>query len=98
MADPINANPTILNASDLPTRQTRHSQADTSAVTSLFTELPSASHISDPFEPISSRAQDSDSEDDGQIEQIDDQEIYGAHFFVDSMDLKNEANGHYNQT
>lgn len=72
--DKDNANPTILNPSDLPSRR----QADVSVArpdgsTGLFDDLilPSA-YFHDPLE--SSASSDDDSED---LQEIDEQEIYG---------------------
>lgn len=73
--DKQNANPTILNPSDLPSRRR------TSAVhrrdhggSGLFDDLiPQYNYLNDPFEqPVSS----SDSDDDA-VEAIDEQEVYG---------------------
>jgi len=72
--DKDNANPTILNASDLPSRR-RESAAKKRADggTGLFDNLvPAYSYLNDPFDqPLSS----SDEEDDA-LEEIDEQEIY----------------------
>jgi metal-sulfur cluster biosynthetic enzyme len=70
-----NANPTILNPSDLPTRR-RESAAKkrSDGGTGLFdTLVPAYGYPYDPFEspPLSS-----DSEDDAAVEEIDEQEIY----------------------
>ncbi|KAH7379168.1 hypothetical protein DE146DRAFT_306290 [Phaeosphaeria sp. MPI-PUGE-AT-0046c] len=70
-----NANPTILNPSDLPSRRseaTLKSRDDSG--TGLFDGLiPRYSYLSDPFdEPLSA----SDSDDEGAAEGIDEQEIY----------------------
>ena len=70
-----NANPTILDASDLPSRrhESTFKKRDDGG-TGLFSDLvPTYNYLNDPFEgPLSS----SDSEDDV-IENIDEQEIYG---------------------
>jgi len=72
--DKDNANPTILNASDLPSRR-RESAAKKRADggTGLFDNLvPAYSYLNHPFDqPLSS----SDEEDDA-LEEIDEQEIY----------------------
>ena len=73
--DKDNANPTILNPSDLPSRR-RESLAKKreDGGTGLFDDLvPQYNYLSDPFEqPVSA----SDSDDDS-VEDIDEQEIYG---------------------
>lgn len=75
--DKDNANPTILNASDLPSRRRETSvtkRAD--GGTGLFDGLvPAYSYLNDPFDRTVSS---SDSEDDA-FEEIDEQEIYGAY-------------------
>jgi hypothetical protein len=76
--DKDNANPTILNPSDLPTRNRQVSvEGRKDGGTGLFDGLvPRHSYLSDPFEqPLSSS---SDSEDDDLAEDIDEQEIYGS--------------------
>ncbi len=86
MADPLNANPTILNASDLPTRRRRpSSQGSSKNSLGLFrSSVPSAAYLSDPFASAASSSlssSDSDSDDvdhdDDGVEPIDEQEIYG---------------------
>ena len=75
MAEILNANPTIRNASDLPTRRGRTSSQVTKKKKSLFaSSIPSSTYLSDPFASSS----DSDSEDDDAVEPIDEQEIYGT--------------------
>ncbi|MCJ1361268.1 hypothetical protein MMC16_000366 [Acarospora aff. strigata] len=83
MADPLNANPTILNASDLPTRRRRPSSQSSSKTTlGLFAStVPSSTYLSDPFSTSSpssvAASSDSDSDnDDNDVEPIDEQEIY----------------------
>lgn len=75
-SDKQNANPTILNPSDLPSRRRestvkRHDEGGTG----LFDDLiPQYNYLHDPFEqPVTS----SDSDDDA-VEDIDEQEVYGA--------------------
>jgi hypothetical protein len=73
--DKDNANPTILNPSDLPSRRresSAHKRDD--GASGLFDDLiPRYSYLSDPFDdPVSA----SDSDDDV-AENIDEQEIYG---------------------
>jgi hypothetical protein len=75
MDDKDNANPTILNPSDLPSRR-RESNAGKrdDGGSGLFDDLiPRYNYLSDPFDdPLSA----SDSDDDD-VENIDEQEIYG---------------------
>ena len=76
--DKDNANPTILNPSDLPSRR-RESSAKKreDGGTGLFDDLiPVYTYLNDPFDQPASP---SDSDDDS-IEDIDEQEIYGALF------------------
>lgn len=76
MDDKDNANPTILNPSDLPSRRSEAAAKKREEGGSrLFDDLvPRYNYLSDPFEePVSS----SDSDDDA-VESIDEQEIYGA--------------------
>ncbi|KAI9765108.1 MAG: hypothetical protein M1840_007815 [Geoglossum simile] len=78
-ADPLNANPTILSASELPTRRRRRpsSHANVGAFSALFSNsIARSSHSSDPFATSPTATQDSDSEDDTVVEHIDEQEIY----------------------
>jgi hypothetical protein len=77
MDDKDNANPTILNASDLPSRRNDSTvKRRDDGSTGLFDNLiPRYNYLSDPFEdPLSA----SDSDDDAVVEKIDEQEIYGA--------------------
>lgn len=72
-----NANPTILNASDLPSRRSEATvKSRDDSGTGLFDGLiPRYSYLSDPFdEPLSA----SSSDDEGAVERIDEQEIYGT--------------------
>jgi hypothetical protein len=74
--DKDNANPTILNASDLPSRRSESNvKRRDDGGSGLFDDLiPRYNYLSDPFdEPVSA----SDSDDDAR-EDIDEQEIYGA--------------------
>lgn len=76
MDDKDNANPTILNPSDLPSRRSEGKvKSRNDGGTGLFDGLiPHYSYLSDPFdEPLSA----SDSDDEGAVEGIDEQEIYG---------------------
>jgi hypothetical protein len=73
--DKDNANPTILNPSDLPSRRRESSvKKREDGGTGLFDDLvPAYNYMSDPFErPLSS-----DDSDDDSVEDIDEQEIYG---------------------
>lgn len=70
-----NANPTILNPSDLPSRRSDSTvKSRDDGGTGLFDGLiPRYSYLSDPFnEPLSA----SSSDDEGAVERIDEQEIY----------------------
>lgn len=74
--DKQNANPTILNPSDLPSRR-REAQVKRrdDGSTGLFDDLiPPYSYLNDPFDPAASSSDDS--EDDA-VEHIDEQEVYG---------------------
>ena len=80
MSEKLNTNPTIRNASDLPSRQ-RHSpsyQARNKISSGLLTSIiPSSAYAPDPFSPTPSSLDLEDLEDDDSIEPIDEQEIYG---------------------
>lgn len=73
--DKDNANPTILNPSDLPSRRRESSvKKREGAGVGLFDDLiPAYSYLNDPFDA----PQSSDDSDDGSVEDIDEQEIYG---------------------
>lgn len=74
LMDGKNANPTILNASDLPTRR----QVQRKKVTSPLTSGLVPAYAQDPFASHKVEFSDSDeSEDDSVVEPIDEQEIYG---------------------
>jgi len=81
MDDKDNANPTILNPSDLPSRrsETTVKRRDNGS-TGLFDNLiPRYNYLDDPFEGAASASEsDSDHDDDVAVESIDEQEIYGA--------------------
>ena len=82
MAEVLNANPTIRNASDLPSRRRQgHAQALSKAPKGLFSStVPPSAYLPDPFSPSSSSDSElSDDDDAGAIEPIDEQEIYGSH-------------------
>ena len=74
--DKDNANPTILNPSDLPSRRRESNTGKhEDGRTGLFDDLiPRYNYLSDPFDDSMST---SDSEND--VENIDEQEIYGAY-------------------
>tara|TARA_R110002003_G_scaffold114_10_gene9880 strand:+ start:267 stop:575 length:309 start_codon:yes stop_codon:yes gene_type:complete len=76
MDDKDNANPTILNPSDLPSRRSAAAATKREDGSSgLFDALiPRYNYLSDPFDEAVSA---SDSDDDA-VENIDEQEIYGA--------------------
>jgi metal-sulfur cluster biosynthetic enzyme len=76
MADPQNANPTILNASDLPTRR-RRASSDKSSPSGLgIFSYPPPAYTEDPFSQPTNSKLDSDSDTDSIVEPIDEQEIY----------------------
>ncbi|KAI9802182.1 MAG: hypothetical protein M1825_002902 [Sarcosagium campestre] len=78
-SDPLNANPTIISPSDLPTRRGRASSLGSQATGSLLAGLNpvSSQMLDDPFGPAKSfSSNNSDSEDDEVVETIDEQEIY----------------------
>lgn len=79
MSEILNANPTIRNASDLPTRRQRNaSQSSRQNTLGLFSSnIPSSAYLADPFSAASGSSSDSDSEEDSSSEPIDEQEIYG---------------------
>jgi len=85
MDDVQNANPTILNASDLPSRR-REAQVKIrkDGGSGLFDSLKPS--LNDPYSMFVPRHQvvgslsDSDSEEDDSEEEIDEQEIYGSFF------------------
>lgn len=78
MSEVLNDNPTIRNASDLPSRRRQgdsHSQSKTPK--GLFAStIPSSAYLPDPFAPHSLESDVSDDDED-EIEPIDEQEIYG---------------------
>lgn len=78
MEDGKNANPLILNPSDLPTRARRHSsqQKHTAGETGIFA-FPAPTNIFDPFQRATSSSPSlTDSDNDSDLEEIDEQEIY----------------------
>ena len=82
MAELLNSNPTIRNASDLPTRRRPSSSKPTKRRTALnlfARTIPSQSHMVDPFFPSnhsSSPSSSDDDETDPTLEPIDAQEVY----------------------
>lgn len=91
-ADKDNANPTILNASDLPSRRPNEViRPRDDGSTGLFDGLlPSTRYTNDPFETSTS----SDDEDSDDAEAIDSQEIYGPSPFPHTPH-HSHANGKY---
>ncbi|KAI9890836.1 MAG: hypothetical protein M1814_003620 [Vezdaea aestivalis] len=82
--DPINANPTILNPSDLPTRLTAPQQHSSSSSSPGASKLHSSilfqpSYLA-AYLPLTSLDADPlpDSDTDSDLEEIDEQEIYGT--------------------
>ncbi|KAI1114973.1 FAM96B protein [Nemania sp. NC0429] len=78
--DKDNANPTILNVSELPTRQGKKRAAapskDADAGLELDFVLRRPEYLSPPFCDLSWTSDDTESDDDFTIEPIDEQEIY----------------------
>lgn len=80
MAEVLNANPTIRNASDLPSRRRQgYTQPLSNTPKGLFSStVPPSAYLPDPFSPSSSSGADLfDDDNDAGIEPIDEQEIYG---------------------
>lgn len=91
MSEILNANPTIRNASDLPSRRRLgDSQPSSKTPKGLFSStIPAAAYLPDPFSPLtSSDSELSDEEEDG-VEPIDEQEVYGK--TISSRILKSPA-------
>ena len=76
MTDPQNANPTILNAADLPTRRRTSSSEDKNTFRSAILSYPSPTYSHDPFSLPSLSDSDSDISTPEEAEEIDEQEIY----------------------
>jgi hypothetical protein len=76
MDDKDNANPTILNPSDLPSRRNEAAaKRRDDGASGLFDDLiPRYNYLSDPCEEPASASES----DDDVVENIDEQEIYGA--------------------
>lgn len=83
MSEGFNANPTIRNASDLPSRRRQgvtHQTSSKGALGLLTSTIPLSAYIPDPFSQLpASPDQESTSQDDEVTEPIDEQEIYGLH-------------------
>lgn len=79
----FNANPTIRNASDLPSRRwhgVTHQTSSKGALGLLTSTIPPSAYIPDPFfQCPESPDHESTSEDNEVTEPIDEQEIYGLH-------------------
>jgi len=76
MSEVLNANPTIRNASDLPSRRRQGNGQSSKTPSGLFaTTVPSSAYLPDPFLPPSSDSDESSGDDDS-VEPIDEQEIY----------------------
>ena len=70
-----NANPTILNPSDLPSRRRGSTAERRNDGSDLFDHLvPRYNYLSDPFDEPTSAGES----DDDVVDNIDEQEIYGA--------------------
>lgn len=76
MEDGKNANPLIINPSDLPTRRRRASARDDASNGSVTFAYPAASFTNDPFLRSSSPSSLEESDSDSENEPIDSQEIY----------------------
>lgn len=79
MAEVLNANPTIRSAADLPSRRREPSKKSKTQrpFGLLSSAIPDSAYTPDPFNPSSSSDNES-SEDDEEVEPIDEQEIYGT--------------------
>jgi len=75
--DKDNANPTILNPSDLPSRRAESTvtRRDDGSSGLFDAFAPRYNHLNDPFDELAAAT---DSDDDAVPEHIDEQEIYGA--------------------
>lgn len=84
MSEGFNANPTIRNASDLPSRRRQggtHQPSSKGGLGLLTSTIPPSAYIPDPFsQSPASPDQEHTSEDDDVTEPIDEQEIYGLNF------------------
>ncbi len=79
MSEVLNANPTVRNASDLPSRRRQgKTEAPSKFPKGLFAStVPASAYLPDPFSPSTSSDSELSDEDDGGVEPIDEQEIYG---------------------
>lgn len=75
MEDGKNANPTILNPSDLPTRKRRASSNKISRINGGIFSYPAPLASNDPF-ASNDTLHNSDSDEESEVEPIDEQEIY----------------------
>ncbi|KAL8903117.1 MAG: hypothetical protein Q9207_004139 [Kuettlingeria erythrocarpa] len=77
MAEVLNANPTIRSAADLPSRRREPSKKSKAQrpFGLLSSTIPDCAYTPDPFNPSSSSDNES-SEDEEEVEPIDEQEIY----------------------
>lgn len=72
-----NANPVVLNPSDLPTRKRQIASQGADGKNASIFALPALASLTDPFfQPASSEASDSGDESESEAEAIDEQEIY----------------------
>ena len=78
MSEILNANPTVRNTSDLPSRRRETSPHSSKQRTlGLFSStVPTSAYSPDPFTPSTS-SDEENSDDDDIVEPIDEQEIYG---------------------
>ena len=79
MSEILNANPTIRNAHDLPSRRREPSQKSKSQrpFGLLSSTIPDSAYTPDPFNLSSSSGSES-TDDEDEVEPIDEQEIYGT--------------------
>lgn len=79
MSEILNANPTIRNASDLPSRRRQGNTRSPSKVPQgLFAStVPASAYLPDPFSPSTSSESELSDDEEGGVEPIDEQEIYG---------------------
>ena len=78
MSETLNANPTIRNATDLPSRRRVDSASGTRhRPLGLFSgTVPASAYLPDPFAPVPFSDTDSSASDEEIVEPIDEQEIY----------------------
>ncbi|KAL8870230.1 MAG: hypothetical protein Q9174_003681, partial [Haloplaca sp. 1 TL-2023] len=77
MSEILNANPTIRSASDLPSRRREPTKKSKSQrpFGLLSSKIPESAYTPDPFNPSHSSESES-SDDEEEVEPIDEQEIY----------------------